>query len=156
MLTCYHCLATYFIDYVISQKPCGKLSLFKINEQHHFEVSHCLSKSFYNFSSCIHCFVVLCVSYKLCGSCKFYEFFTLCDLSALHCSYNSFHLEFFFHVPFNTNSKTNDREKKTKFGSTIPLNIHIVCNLYKLTDASKYLHCFELFIVGKSIVHLLL
>jgi len=36
------------------------------------------------------------------------------------------------------------------------VNIHLPCGLYKLPHAYQYLHCFELFIVEKIIVHLVL
>lgn len=36
------------------------------------------------------------------------------------------------------------------------MNIRVVCSLYKLTHASKYLQCSELFSIGKSIVRLML
>ncbi len=36
------------------------------------------------------------------------------------------------------------------------MNMKVVCSLYKLAHASKYLQCNEFFVLGKSIVHLVL
>jgi hypothetical protein len=36
------------------------------------------------------------------------------------------------------------------------MSIHVVCNLYKLAHAYEYLHSFELFVIRKLIVHLVL
>ncbi len=36
------------------------------------------------------------------------------------------------------------------------MNIHVTCSLYKLAHASKYLHSFELLVIRKLIVHLVL
>ncbi len=36
------------------------------------------------------------------------------------------------------------------------MNIHVECNLYKLICAFQYQHCFKPFVIGKSIMHLML
>ncbi len=36
------------------------------------------------------------------------------------------------------------------------MNIHVTCNLYKLPCTFQYLHCFKFFVIGKSILHLIL
>jgi hypothetical protein len=36
------------------------------------------------------------------------------------------------------------------------MNIKVACSLYKLAHAAEYLQCSELFMIGKSTIHLLL
>jgi hypothetical protein len=36
------------------------------------------------------------------------------------------------------------------------MNIHVACSLYKFAHASQYLHYYELFVIKKSIMHLVL
>jgi len=39
---------------------------------------------------------------------------------------------------------------------TIPISIEVVSSLYKLANATDFLQCSELFVIGKSTIHLVL
>lgn len=43
-----------------------------------------------------------------------------------------------------------------KTRSYFTMNIHVICNFYKLACTFQYLHCSKFFVIGKSIVHLCL
>jgi len=47
-------------------------------------------------------------------------------------------------------------EKDVRYMCVLLTNMKVVCSLYKLAHASKYLQCNKCFIIGKSIVHLVL
>ncbi len=47
-------------------------------------------------------------------------------------------------------------QKDTKYRSVILVGICVTCFLYKLAHGAKYLHCNDLFAIGKLIVHLIL
>ncbi len=41
-----------------------------------------------------------------------------------------------------------------KFKVDVLVSIHVAYSLYKLAHAFEHLHCFELFVIGKLIIHL--
>jgi len=47
-------------------------------------------------------------------------------------------------------------QKDTKYKCVVPMGIHVACFLCKLIHGAEYLHCFELFDIGKSTMHLVL
>jgi hypothetical protein len=47
-------------------------------------------------------------------------------------------------------------KKDTTYCYTIFMTIRVTCFLYKIAHDIEYLHCNELCVVGKSIVHLIL
>ncbi len=53
--------------------------------------------------------------------------------------------------------KLNHKMKKDiRYMFVVLMNMKVVCSLYKLARASKYLQCNKFFVIGKSIVHLVL
>jgi len=42
-------------------------------------------------------------------------------------------------------------KKNTKFYTIVLVSIYVICSLYKLMHASKYLHCFELFVMNNQL-----
>ncbi len=47
-------------------------------------------------------------------------------------------------------------KKNLKFRCAVVVSIKVACFLYKLAHAVEYLQCNKLFVIGKSIVHLIL
>jgi hypothetical protein len=47
-------------------------------------------------------------------------------------------------------------KRNTKFWLVMFMNICMAWSLYKLVDVTLYLHCSELFAIGKFIMHLML
>jgi hypothetical protein len=47
-------------------------------------------------------------------------------------------------------------QKDTKYRFVIPIGIRVACSSYKLAHGAKCLHCRELFVIGKLIIHLVL
>jgi len=45
-------------------------------------------------------------------------------------------------------------KKNMKFKANVLVSICVAYSLYKLVHAFEYLHCFELFVIEKSIIHL--
>ncbi len=48
------------------------------------------------------------------------------------------------------------QKKDTWCTFVVPIGICVDCSLYKLVHGIEYLHCSELFAIGKSLVHLVL
>jgi len=47
-------------------------------------------------------------------------------------------------------------KKDIRYMCVVLMNMKVVCSLYKLAHASKYLQCNKFFVIRKSIVHLVL
>jgi hypothetical protein len=47
-------------------------------------------------------------------------------------------------------------KKDIRYMCVILMNMKVVCSLYKFAHASKYLQCNKFFVIGKSIVDLVL
>jgi len=55
-----------------------------------------------------------------------------------------------------THKLKHKMKKDTRCMCVVLMNMKVVCSLYKLAHASKYLQCNKFFVIGKSIVHLVL
>jgi hypothetical protein len=56
-----------------------------------------------------------------------------------------------------TNQLKHKMEKEcTRYRCVVLVNIYVACSLYKLAHGYEYLQCNELFVVGKSTIHLVL
>jgi len=60
-----------------------------------------------------------------------------------------------FSEAINTEIETQN-EKDIRYLCVVLTNMKVICLLYKLAHASKYLQCNKFFVIGKSIVHLML
>jgi hypothetical protein len=63
-------------------------------------------------------------------------------------------MKFVFHLIIKL--KHLMQKKDTRYKCVLPMGIHVACFLYKLVHGVEHLHCFELFDIGKSTIHLVL
>ncbi len=44
--------------------------------------------------------------------------------------------------------------KKMQYWCVMPMNIQVACSLYKFIHGTNYLHYIEMFVAGRSIIHI--
>jgi hypothetical protein len=55
-----------------------------------------------------------------------------------------------------THKLKHKMKKEIRYMCVVITNMKVICSLYKLAHASKYLQCNKFFVIGKSMVHLML